>query len=147
MDKYYHAPYRACGSFIKEASKRAMTGFDLAQPGFFAAYTSYIKNIFEEDGLRVSNVDVWYEWETKTIRWQCDVAQQKELRVKADCYCQQYLNEIVSHYRSGVIAKELFKGDVVKFKHIYMNCYGNYICVVKDNKEYYLLDSDIEVIS
>jgi len=69
-----------------------------------------------------------------------------KLRVIEDSYCQEYINEVVNHYRKDLIEKKLIKWDEVEFISITQNCYRNFIKVFKDGIKYDIKPSNLEII-
>lgn len=60
----------------------------------------------------------------------------KKYKVKVDCFCEGYLNEITRHWREGIKERKLFKDDIVEFVREWKNLFGMYFTVRKDGVEY-----------
>lgn len=67
-----------------------------------------------------------------------------ELTIKTDCYCEEYLNEIMRHYREGIEVKKLQAGDKVIFIKEWSNLCGTFVKVEKDGVQYDIRPKNIQ---
>ena len=70
----------------------------------------------------------------------------KKLKVKKDCFCEQYLYEKHKHPRPSLKEKKLKKGDEVEFVEDWWNFYGKYSRVSKGGVHYDMLEENLEKI-
>ena len=69
-----------------------------------------------------------------------------ELEIINDCLSADYMHEVTNYPREGLIRKELKAGDVVTFKDVFQNFYGEYCVVTKDGILYHVEPSNLKIL-